>query len=191
MCPLCHFSLETEEHVFLDFQDTRRVWFSPPLEFHIPKKIYIHVWMLKWFQCRDQSWAQLVCATLWRIWHGRNQQMFQQKEFKLMEIARGMSRLVEEVSWDKIIYQGGCETSGEAVNGTIIKAECCAFIDVIFFPGAWITLGCIKKYREGNTSSKLPRNNKYFCLYIWLRRYGCDGAWRWKRTWIGATSQLE
>lgn len=148
MCPLCHFSLKTEEHLFLNFPDTRRVWFAPPLAFHIPNKIYIHVWMLKWFQCRDQSWANLVCATLWRIWHGRNQQMFQQKEFKLVEIARGMYRLVEEVSWDKIIYQGGCETSGEAINGTIVEAECCAFIDVICFPGAWITWGCVKNIEK-------------------------------------------
>lgn len=61
--PLCYNEAEIQEHIFLNRHPAKRVWFAPPLGFHIPIYVDLKLWMLNLFNNRDQRCTQVVCAT--------------------------------------------------------------------------------------------------------------------------------
>lgn len=75
-CPPCHNCVETSEHLIFECNISKFVWFSSPLGLFIPPNTVVLGWLDQWLSISDPYGIQLICYTMYSIWFGRNQVIF-------------------------------------------------------------------------------------------------------------------
>jgi ribonuclease HI len=95
-CPLCCAAKESHEHLSMFCPVTQLLWFASPLGIHIPNDLNMLDWIQHWLSCKDHIVRQLFTYTLWKIWKGRNEVVFNKSNFSPNTIAATISDAVEE-----------------------------------------------------------------------------------------------
>ncbi|XP_039683130.1 uncharacterized protein [Medicago truncatula] len=86
ICPLCFEEEETPEHLFMCCRFSQQTCFSLTLGLHVPSHCCLKLWMSDWLNKKDHLAAQIFGITLWKIWQGRNQLLFQHQQFNPIQI---------------------------------------------------------------------------------------------------------
>jgi hypothetical protein len=81
ICPLCFEADENREHIFMRCKLAQQTWFSSKLGLHVPPHLSLNDWMADWLLKKDHLASQLFGITMWKIWQGRNQLIFQKNSF--------------------------------------------------------------------------------------------------------------
>jgi hypothetical protein len=81
ICPLCFEADEYREHIFMRCKLAQQTWFSSKLGLHVPPHLSLNDWMADWLLKKDHLASQLFGITMWKIWQGRNQLIFQKNSF--------------------------------------------------------------------------------------------------------------
>lgn len=175
----------TEDHLFLNCHDAK---FTPLMGFQIPGNGYIKSCLLNQFHCKDQRGAQHVCATLWNIWQGRKQQIFQQKNFNSVEIVQGVVDLDEDFSQANSSIKSQWQTTMAVIWYQIQLLS----LWLMLMRGAfrWQKLhgGCIVKSKDGATVLQTCKKQRVQWNLVWLRCQGVCGVWRRQETSIREVS---
>jgi hypothetical protein len=95
-CPLCESAVENIDHLFMQCEVTRAVWFSSPLGIHVPPQVDIKCWMRTWLAASDVLAQQLFGVTLWMVWKSRNQKVFNSVKFDPVNVGMCASNFVED-----------------------------------------------------------------------------------------------
>ncbi|XP_058734240.1 uncharacterized protein LOC131605971 [Vicia villosa] len=139
-CPLCYCDAESSSHLFLHYDFTKRMFFSPPLGVRIPDVDEVMDWLLLIFRNKDVKLCQVVCMGLWKVWKARNSVVFDKgvpcymlfaKDVWLSSIEEDSSMLV---STDRVVPSKVEVSCG---NSWIIQT------DVGCFDGGIVSLGCV------------------------------------------------
>jgi hypothetical protein len=146
-CPLCNSEAETSNHLFMQCEIAKLVWFSSPLGIRSPSDIDVNDWLVQWLSCKDHFAAQLFCTTLWKLWSARNQCHFKHQralphvitaealdfvlEFNKANSSRKRTRQQNPASVIEPIYKGfttvqvdaGCYANGTVAMGCVIRNQ--------------------------------------------------------------------
>lgn len=77
--PLCLSSPESAEHLFLNCEFSKYVFFSSILSYRVPPDLDICSWLLLVLSCGDPLCIQLISTMAAQIWNARNLICLQQK----------------------------------------------------------------------------------------------------------------
>ncbi|OVA19776.1 Reverse transcriptase zinc-binding domain [Macleaya cordata] len=89
-CPLCHFSPETTDHLFLKREVVQLVWFGFPISLHVDmnNNDFTLEYIFKGWLSQPSSFeaAKMGCAIIWSIWKSRNRAVFDSWKFDPKEV---------------------------------------------------------------------------------------------------------
>jgi ribonuclease HI len=87
LCPHCNTSLETMDHIFLDCDWARKVWFTSPLTINLAnsKLNHIHEWIDYMVTHTKEADLQIISTMLYSIWNARNEKEFNGKNIPPIE----------------------------------------------------------------------------------------------------------
>lgn len=115
ICPLCYSEKESREHLFMLCPLVQQIWFASPLGLHIPHNVNLLSWLQSWLKSPNIYAAQLFDITLWRIWRGRNNCVFNKQKFCPPLIAAEIAGFTDEFAHSTI---------SETVQGTHLAPPC-------------------------------------------------------------------
>ncbi|PNX91308.1 hypothetical protein L195_g047438 [Trifolium pratense] len=106
-------------------QVIQRLWFVSPLGLHVPPLMSLSDWVHKWLTNSNLQAAQLFSLTLWRIWKGRNDVVFNNSQFCPVKIASEISGFAAEFNEACNVFtgEGSSGLSTTAVDGWVSPAE--------------------------------------------------------------------
>ena len=96
ICPLCFSETETTEHLFMRCPMVQQLWFISALGIHIPQHVSLAQWLQQWITSSDKVASHLFSITLWLIWKGRNQLIFNKTTFCPVSLANEISNFSAE-----------------------------------------------------------------------------------------------
>ncbi|XP_058776202.1 uncharacterized protein LOC131650515 [Vicia villosa] len=79
ICPLCLSLPESAQHLFLNCEFSRLVFFSSTLCYRVPPETDICNWLSEVLSCGDTLCIQMICYLAYKIWCARNDLLFKQK----------------------------------------------------------------------------------------------------------------
>jgi hypothetical protein len=94
--PLCFEAEENREHMFMRCRLAQQTWFSSSLGLHVPLQMSLKDWLAEWLSKKNLLASQLFGTTLWKIWQGRNNLVFQNSPFDPRQIASVAAEFVME-----------------------------------------------------------------------------------------------
>jgi hypothetical protein len=94
--PLCFEAEENREHMFMRCRLAQQTWFSSSLGLHVPLQMSLKDWLAEWLSKKNLLASQLFGTTLWKIWQGRNNLVFQNSPFDPRQIASAAADFVME-----------------------------------------------------------------------------------------------
>jgi ribonuclease HI len=98
LCPMCHNHLETTDHIFLQCEWAKLVWFASPLTINLnhDPATSIKDWLTYQLLHLDTDCLEKVSAILYGIWYARNNQVFHEKRIPEWEIShKALAHLAE------------------------------------------------------------------------------------------------
>jgi hypothetical protein len=93
---LCFSEKESHDHLFILCSLVQQFWFSSLLGLHIQRNVNLLSWLQSWLKSPNIYVAQLFGITLWRIWRGRNNCVFNKQKFCPPLIAAESSGFTDE-----------------------------------------------------------------------------------------------
>jgi hypothetical protein len=87
LCPRCHNGPETIDHVFLNCDQARQVWFSSPLTITTSSSKFqsYRVWFNYMLTNTTKDCIQIIVTITYSIWLARNKKIFQNKDIPVSE----------------------------------------------------------------------------------------------------------
>jgi hypothetical protein len=88
-------------------QVTKMLWFASPLGIHVPHQLSLDKWLQQWLTNPNYDDVQLFSLTLWKIWKGRYEVLFNKGTFCPMDIVKSISDFAVEFN-DANRKSSGC-----------------------------------------------------------------------------------
>ncbi|CAJ2662282.1 unnamed protein product [Trifolium pratense] len=142
-------------------QVIQRLWFVSPLGLHVPPLMSLSDWVHKWLTNSNLQAAQLFSLTLWRIWKGRNDVVFNNSQFCPVKIASEISGFAAEFNEACNVFtgEGSSGLSTTAVDGWVSPAVGVTKIniDVGCFDDNYTCWGLISRNYEGGVLAAITK----------------------------------
>jgi hypothetical protein len=184
-CPLCHAEKESQDYLFMHCQVVQRLWFVSPLGLHVPSIMSLSEWMNKWLTNSNLQAAQLFSLTLWRIWKGRNDAVFNNSLFCLVKIASDISVFASEFNEACNLFTG--EGSSSLSTTAVVDGWVCPAvgvtkinIDAGCFEDNYTCWGLISRNSEGGVLTAMTKRETIKSTPLVAEALGL----RWCLNWI-------
>lgn len=100
-CPFCNDNMEIVEHIILNFEFARQVFFSSILGLRLQTDTELLSWLELTISRKDKWALQLVCSVVYNLWRARNLLVFQSKTLSPIEVARmALNGVVDFNKWN-------------------------------------------------------------------------------------------
>ncbi|CAJ2673653.1 unnamed protein product [Trifolium pratense] len=98
LCPRCTNCLETTNHVFLDCEWTKQVWFASSLNLNLGQNQITDVydWIRYMINNTNKECIEQITAIIYGIWYARNMLVFQEKLLPPQEISSIATKQLQE-----------------------------------------------------------------------------------------------
>ncbi|XP_045831362.1 uncharacterized protein LOC123922707 [Trifolium pratense] len=89
LCPRCLDHVETIQHVFMDCEWTKKVWFASPLilNLNLNHLTEFYDWITYMINNTDKECMEKIVAIIYEIWNARDQLVFQENDLPPQEIS--------------------------------------------------------------------------------------------------------
>ncbi|XP_058746011.1 uncharacterized protein LOC131618872 [Vicia villosa] len=141
ICSFCNRDVEIVKHLFLDCAFAMTTLLSSVLCYRTPSDLHFNDWLLSILSCGDVMSSQIIYNTVYKIWLGRNQKLYQAKDSSPIKVAEEASKSVMDFNKWNFVKKG--EQRLRLASDTSNLDVHFIHVDASFSDEGFLTMGCI------------------------------------------------